>query len=150
MKEELKILKEMGVIKLSYSEWALPIVLVPKKDRLCVDYRKVNQASKFDSYLVPRIDEMIDEIGNGNYITTPDLNKGYWQILGSQKKAAFITPFGLNEFCMPFCLQGAPATFQRLMENVLRGMETFAGAYIDDVAIFSNTWEDHLSPVLCV
>ena len=154
VREELKRMEQMGVIKPSCSEWASPIVLVPKKDgttRLCVDYRKLNQISRFDAYPVPRIDEMIDKIGKGNYITTLDLNKGYWQIpvgKASQDKTAFITPFGLYEFLMmPFGLQGAPATFQRLMDSVLKGTESFAGAYIDDVAIFSVTWEEHLHHV---
>uniref|UniRef100_A0A1X7TY68 Reverse transcriptase domain-containing protein n=1 Tax=Amphimedon queenslandica TaxID=400682 RepID=A0A1X7TY68_AMPQE len=117
----------------------------PKKDgtiRLCVDYRKLNKVSKFDAYPVPRVDEMIDCIGNGRYITTLDLNKGYWQIPieeTARDKTAFITPFGVYEFTMmPFGLQGAPATFQRLMDWVLQGTEQFAGAYIDDVAIYKH------------
>ena len=91
---------------------------------------------------------MIDHIGGGKYITTLDLNKGYWQIPmeeASQDKTTFITPFGLYEFTtMTFGLQGAPATFQRLMNRVLQGMDKFAAAYIDDVAIYSETWEEHL------
>ena len=88
---------------------------------------------------------MIDHIGKGRYIYTLDLNKGYWQIPmeeTSQDKTAFVTPFGLYEFMkMPF---GAPATFQRLMDQVLRGTDRFAGAYIDDIAIYSETWREHL------
>uniref|UniRef100_A0A1X7UQS0 Reverse transcriptase domain-containing protein n=1 Tax=Amphimedon queenslandica TaxID=400682 RepID=A0A1X7UQS0_AMPQE len=116
-------MEEMRVIKQSCSEWAAPIVVVPKKDgtiRQCVDYRKLNKVSKFDAYPVPRVDEMIDCVGNGRYITTLDLNKGYWQIPmeeTARDKTAFITPFGVYEFTMmPFGLQGAPATFQRLMD----------------------------------
>ena len=116
--------------------------------RLCIDYQKLNKVSRFDAYPVPRIDKMIDHIGGGKYITTLDLNKGYWQIPmeeASQDKTTFITPFGLYEFTtMTFGLQGAPATFQRLMNRVLQGMDKFAAAYIDDVAIYSETWEEHL------
>ncbi|CAM4513486.1 unnamed protein product [Lepidochelys kempii] len=59
-----------------------------------------------------------------------------------------ITPLGLYEFLtLPFGLKGAPATFQRLVDQLLRGMESFAVAYIDDICVFSQTWEDHVSQV---
>ena len=59
-------------------------------------------------------------------------------------KTTFVTPFGLYQFTvMPFGLQGAPATFQRLMDQVLRGVGDFAAAYLDDIVIFSETWEDN-------
>ena len=116
--------------------------------RFCVDYRKLNQVAKFDAYPMPRIDEVIDKIGPVKYITTLDLAKGYWQIPlspESKEKTAFVTPFGLYEFeVMPFGLHNAPATFQRMMDHVFQGCESFAGAYLDDVVIFSLTWEEHL------
>ena len=157
MKMELEQMESMGIIRPSTSEWASPIVIVPKKDgtiRLCVDYQKLNRVSRFDAYPMPRVDEMIDHIGQGKYISTLDLNKGYWQVPveeTSQSKTAFTTPFGLYEFItMPFGLQGAPATFQRLMDKILRGLEKYVSAYIDDVAIYSKTWEDHLKQLKSV
>ncbi len=75
--------------------------------------------------------------------------KGYWQVPLTEKakaKTAFVTPFGLYHFnVMPFCLQGAPATFQRLMDRVLQGLEEFSAAYLDDVVVYSTSWKDHLS-----
>ena len=69
----------------------------------------------------------------------------------SQSKTAFTKPFGLYEFItMPFGLQGAPATFQRLMDKILRGLEKYASAYIDDVGIYSETWEDHFKQLKSV
>ena len=60
-------------------------------------------------------------------------------------KTAFITPWGLYEFkVMPFGLSGAPASFQKLMDRILRGSQEYSEAYIDDVVIFSETWEEHL------
>ena len=60
-------------------------------------------------------------------------------------KAAFCTPFGLFEFnVMPFGLQGASGTFQRLMDGLIRGLSSFASAYLDDLIICSSTWEDHM------
>ena len=81
--KELQDMLEEGVIEPSTSEWSSPIVIVKKKDqdiRLCIDYRKVNAKTKFDAYPMPRIDEMLDNIGQSHYITTLDLMKGYWQV----------------------------------------------------------------------
>ena len=97
---------------------------------------------------MPRIEELLDQIGNAEYITTLDLAKGYWQVpmhLEDQDKTAFTSPRGLYQFTtMPFGLSGAPATFQRLMDDVLRGTESFAGVYLDDIVIHSTSWRDHL------
>ena len=82
------------------------------------------------------------------YIYTIDLSRGYWQVpLRERAKevTAFRTPFGLYHFrVMPFGLQGAPASFQRLMDGVLEGVHEFAAAYLDDVVIYSNNWQDHM------
>ncbi len=113
-----------------------------------MDYRQLNQVTKFDAYPMPRIEELLDQIGDAEYITTLDLAKGYWQVpmyLEDQDKTAFTSPRGLYEFTtMPFGLSGAPATFQRLMYDVLRGTESFAGVYLDDIVIHST---DHLEHV---
>ena len=149
-KELNEMLKE-GVISRSTSEWAAPVVLITKKNgelRFCVDYRRLNAISSMDSYPMPRADEMIDQLGRARFISTLDLSRGYWQVpmsVESRKKTAFITPYGLFEFnVMPFGLQGAPATFQRMMDQFLRGLEESASAYIDDVVVHSVTWDDHL------
>ena len=87
---------------------------------------------------------VIDRLGAASFISTMDLNRGYWQVPESKAKTAFATPFGLYQFnVMPFGLQGAPATFQRLMDKVIRGMEQFTSAYLDDLIIYSKSWEDH-------
>ena len=97
---------------------------------------------------MPRIDDLIDRLGQAQHISTLDLTRGYWQVPVSgpdQHKTAFVTPYGLYQFKrMPFGLKGAPATFQRLMDQVLRGLSSFAAAYLDDVIVFSTTWEEHL------
>ncbi|KAL2082602.1 hypothetical protein ACEWY4_022420 [Coilia grayii] len=140
----------LGVIEPSCSDWCSPVVLVPKRDgsiKFCIDFRQVNALSKVDPYPMPRIDELVERLGKAKYITTIDLSRGYWQVpLSPRAKevTAFRTPFGLYHFnMMPFGLQGAPASFQRLMDRVLRGTHQFAAAYLDDVCIWSNSWEEH-------
>jgi hypothetical protein len=100
--------------------------------------------AKFDAYPMPRVEEVLERIGSSDYISTLDLAKGYWQIPMAQDSREF-TPFGLFEFLvMPFGLHTAPATFQRLMNAVLRECQKYSGAYLDDVVIFSDGWDDHL------
>ena len=156
VKSELQDMLSAGIIEPSTSEWSAPIVLVKKKDgslRLCVDYRKLNHISEGDAYPMPRIDELIDRVGGSTYISTLDLTKGYWQVPVAESdrpKTAFSTPFGLYQFnTMPFGLQGAPATFQRLMDCVIQGLE-FAASYIDDLIVFSKSWKDHLDHIQAV
>jgi len=154
VKMEIEDMLKHGIIEPSTSEWSAPIVVVQKKDkslRICVDYRRLNSLSEMDAYPMPRIDEVIDRLGAASFISTMDLNRGYWQVPlspESKTKTAFATPFGLYQFnVMPFGLQGAPATFQRLMDKVVRGMEQFTAAYLDDLIIYSESWEDHLNHI---
>jgi len=97
---------------------------------------------------MPRVDELIERLGKAKYLTTLDLCKGYWQVPladSAKELTAFRVPSGLYHFkFMPFGLQGATANFQRLVDRVLRGMDHFAAAYIDDIVIFSDLWEEHL------
>ena len=152
LNNEIQTMLDLGVIEPSNSEWCNPIVLVPKKDntiRLCNDLRKVNAVSKFDAYPMPRIDELLEKLGKAVFITTLDLCKGYWQVpleKESREYTAFRGPKGLYHYTvMPFGLHGAPATFQRLMDRALQGCAQFCAAYLDDVVVFSTSWEDHLS-----
>ena len=154
VREELKQMETDGIIEKSSSEWAAPIVLVKKKDsslRLCVDYRRLNAVSEMDAYPMARVDDLIDRLGEAKYITTLDLSRGYWQVpvrREDQHKTAFTTPYGLFQFrVMPFGLQGAPATFQRMMDVLLDNVSEFAAAYLDDVIIHSKTWDEHVKHV---
>nr|XP_024655059.1 uncharacterized protein LOC112430808 [Maylandia zebra] len=157
VQRELAEMLRMGVIEESHSAWCSPIVLVAKKDgsiRFCVDYRRVNEVSRFDAYPMPRVDELLDRLGTARFFTTLDLTKGYWQIplsAEAREKTAFSTPYGLYQFVtLPFGLFGAPATFQRLMDRVLRPHAAYAAAYLDDVIIHSDTWAEHVLRVAAV
>ena len=86
----------------------------------------LNQLSQADAYPMPRIDDLLDRIGQARYISTIDLAKGCWQVpvaTEDRPKTAFSAPYGLFQFnVMPFGLQGAPATFQQLMDEVVTGL----------------------------
>ena len=150
VKKDLEEMEKDGIIEPSASEWASPIVLVPKKDgnlRMCVDYRRLNGVLEADAYPMPRIDDLIDRLGTAKFMTTLDLTRGYWQVPvaeDSHQHTTFTTPFGLYQITvMPFGLQGAPATFQRMMDVLLKGIRGYAEAYLDDLVIFSQSWEEH-------
>ena len=134
------------------SEWASPVILVPKKNgklRFCVDYRQLNRITKKDNYPLPRIDEILDSLGKAKWFTSLDLASGYWQVEMREEdksKTAFISRNGTYKFnVMPFGLCNAPGTFQRCMDTVLRDiLWKYALVYLDDVTAFSQTFEEHL------
>ena len=141
-----------GVIEPSTSPWASGIVLVKKKDgtmRFCIDYRRLNAVTIKDAYPLPRIDDFLDQLSGNSWFSTLDLFTGYWQVEveeGDRAKTAFATRRGLFQFRqMPFGLCTAPATFQRLMETVLAGLQwEICLVYLDDVIVFGKTFEGML------
>src|SRR5436189_3403049 len=152
IKEEIDKGLKNGLIKPSTSPWASPVTLVKKKNRkwrFCVDYRKLNNVTKKDRYPLPLINEIIDRLGGSKWFTSIDLASGYWQVEvveEDKEKIAFITKYGLFEYnVMPFGLCNAPATFQRLMNTALEDiLWKFVMDYIDDISVYSKTWEEHL------
>ena len=156
-REEMAQVQQMlssRVIRPSNSPWASLVVMVRKKDgslRFCVDFRQLNAATIKDAHPLPRIDDLLDALHGAKWFSTLDLKSGYWQVPISEqdkKKTAFRTSSGqLFEFNqVPFGLCNAPATFSRLMGRVLAGLhwETCL-FYLDDIIVFSSTWEEHLA-----
>jgi transposase InsO family protein len=152
VKEHIQKLLDSSIIRESHSPYASPIVLVRKKNgslRLCVDYRKLNSRTQKDSFPLPRIDESLDALNGAQWFTTLDLASGFNQVAVEEEdkpKTAFTTPFGLFEYNrMPFGLCGAPATFQRLMQSCLHDqIYQLLLVYLDDVIVFSKTFDEHL------
>jgi len=149
LKNELDNLLKQGIIEESTS---LPIVMVSKADgslRLCTEFRKANDCTVPDPFQLPRIEDLIDRVGKVKYLTKLDMTRRYWQVVlddSSVSISAFITPFGHFQWrYMPFWLRNAPATFSRLVTKLLMGLDVFCAAYLDDIIIFSDTWEEHLS-----
>ena len=142
---------EANVVRRSKSPWSFPVVIVDKKDgskRFCVDFRKLNQITKRNSYPLPLIDDILALLGKAKYFTSLDLKSGYWQVLideADKEKTAFACHRGLFVFnVMPFGLCSAPVIFQELMAIVLQGLSHFATAYLDDILINSETLEQHM------
>ena len=144
-KKEIDNMLEKGVIEPATTDWASPIVFVPKADgslRFCVDYRRLNAMTVRDSYPIPRMDECIDSLGSATVFSTLDCNSGYWQIPMAPKdmdKTAFISHYGLYRFRrMPFGLKNAPGTFQRIADIILASVKwQNALVYLDDVIVYS-------------
>ncbi|CAM4595032.1 unnamed protein product [Lepidochelys kempii] len=114
----------------------------------CVDYRKLNAVTRPDNYPMPCTDELLEKLGWAQFISTLGLTKGYWQVPldeSAKERSAFTTHVGLYKFnVFPFRLRNASATFRRLVDGLLTGLGEYAVAYLDDVAIFSDSWADHL------
>lgn len=153
-KEEEKYLKDQidqGVVQPSTSPWASNVVLVRKRDqtvRWCLDYRLLNEITIKAANPLPRIDMCIDCLASASIFSSLDLQSGYWQLKVEESdriKTAFITKYGLFEYTkMPFGLCNAPATFQRCMELIFRGLQwQTILIYLDDIIIFSSDIDEH-------
>lgn len=149
IEKEVAMLIELGIVKASSSPWISAPVCVKKQDgelRLCIDFRPLNKCTVPDPYPLPLIDNLLRKMSKAKYITTVDIASAFWQIPmypAHTKYTGFITPRGKYEWLrMPFGLKNASSTFQRFMDEVLEGCP-FAQAYMDDVFIFSQTWEEH-------
>ena len=153
VQEEIKEMLDKGVIVPSKSPYCSPIVTVPKKDgtnRMCIDFRKLNEITTEDAYPLPRIGQTIDALQGTGYFSSLDLASGYWQVPVAEKdrhKTAFCTPEGgLYEFVkMPFGLTNAPATLQRLMNETFKeDLFKHVIIFLDDLLVYSETPAEHL------
>ena len=157
LQEQVFDMVKSGTLVPSQSPWSSAMVPVRKPDgsiRLCIDYRRLNSVTQPDPYMMPRVQDLLDRISQARWLSKLDLNKGFYQIPlvpESVPKTAFCSPWGKFAFTrMPFGLMNAPASFQRAMDEALAGQENSSATYIDDIVVFSETWEDHLRHVRAV
>jgi len=141
-----------GKIRESCSPYAHPIVCVAKKGtdaiRICTDLRYLNKGTINDAYPMTVADDLLIKLSGAKFLSTCDCTAGYFQIPLREEdkhKTAFITHRGLFEWnVMPFGVKTASNTFQRMINSILHPHSDYAAAYIDDSAVYSNTWEEHL------
>jgi len=148
LKESIDELLAKGYIRPSSSPWAFPVLFAEKKDggqRMCVDYRALNEVTIKNKYPLPRIDDLFGQLQGSQVI---DLRSGYHQMKirpSDIPKTAFISKYGLYEYTvMSFGLTNTPAYFMNLMNMVFRDfLDKFVVVFIDDILIYSKTEEEH-------
>lgn len=147
--EQLQVLLKQGRIRHSNSEFQAPITAVAKKDgdiRICMDYRELNSITVKEPFPLPKIDQLLAQVGKSCCFSNLDLHSGYHQIPIKEQdihKTAFATYNGKYEWLvMPFGLVNAPYTFMRYMEELFRSLK-FVKVYLDDILIHSEDWDQH-------
>ena len=157
--QHIQEMLDRGAIWPSQSPWCNAIVLVWKKDgtlRFCIDFRHLNACTKKDSYLIPKCPETMESLVGAHYFSTMDLKSGFWQVKVSedsrQYTAFMVGSMGVYEFLRnPYGLCNMPVMFQHLMQNCLGELNlSFAMVYLDDVIMYLEMLEDHLTQLQAV
>ena len=153
VEKEVESMLKAGIIEKTKSEYNAPIVIVKKKsgdNRFCLDFRKLNAVTKFDTEPMGNIEDIIAKLHGERYFSKFDLTKGYWQIpmaKNSKHLTAFSTPTASYCFVkMPFGTVNSGATFNRMMRILLGGLRN-TDHYVDDVLSHTSTWEAHLGEI---
>ena len=147
LKKQLQELLDKSFIRPSVSPWGAPVLFVKKKDgtlRLCIDYRKLNQATVKNKYPLPRIEDLFDQLQGAGTLSKIDLRSGYHQLKIAEQdipKTAFRSRYGHYEFLlMPFGLTNAPAAFMALMNRVFQPyLDKFVIVFSDDILVYSRS-----------
>lgn len=154
-KQVAELLKH-GLIEESYGPFAAPVTLAYKRDegkktRLCIDFRELNKIIIPQFQPFPLIEDLMLQTTNCKYFTTLDINSAFWSIplrISDKTKTGFVTQEGHYQWtCLPFGLKTSPAIFQRILRNIIKkhNLSGFAVNYIDDILIFSKTFDEHIT-----
>jgi hypothetical protein len=151
LKKQIKELQENGFIRPSSSPWGALVIFVDKKDgsqRMCIDYRSLNEVTIKNKYLLPRIDDLFDQLRGACVFSKIDLRSGYHQLkirATDIPKTTFTTRYGLYEYTvMSSGLTNAPTYFIYLMNKVfMEYLDKFVVVFIDDILVYSKTVEEH-------
>jgi hypothetical protein len=151
-REVKQILDTKIIVPLRYPDWVANLVPVRKKNgeiRLCVDFRNLDKSSRKDNYPLPKMDHVLEKVVGENRMSMIDDFSGYNQISINQQdkeKTTFTTPWGTLMYDkIPFSLMNVGTTFQRAMDiTFVSERDKFVVIYLDDLAIFSKSNEDHL------
>jgi len=152
MDEQIDKWFEQGVIEPSISPWSAPVVIAYRngKPRFCIDYRKLNAATTPDEFPIPRQAEILSSLSGAQVLSSLDALSGFTQLEldpNDVEKTACQTHRGLFQFRrMPFGLRNGPSIFQRVMQGILAPyLWIFCLVYIDDIVVYSKTYEDHIT-----
>ena len=149
---ELDQLEKDGILtKVTHSDWAAPIVTVPKPDgriRICGDYKvTINQALSVDQYPLPKPEDLFTTLTGGKKFTKLDLSQAYLQLVLDEESTKYVTVNthqGLYRYTrLPFGVASAPAMFQKIMDNILQGIPNVI-CYLDDILITGKDDVEHL------
>ena len=151
LKKQLEEMLQKGYIRASLSPWGSPTIFVDKKDgglTMCVDYRQLNDGTINNKYLLPRIDDLFDQLSGAKVFSMVDLRTRYHQLKIKKEdipKTAFTTRYGLYEYTvMSFGLTNAPAFFMHMMNKVfMEFLDKFVAVFIEDILIYSKSDEEH-------
>lgn len=152
LKDELKKMLELDLIRPASGRWSSPLFFIKKKNgslRMVIDYRRVNRLTTPESYPLPHIDDLLDSLNGASWFSTLDAASGYWQVPMSEESieyTSFICKYGVYAFkVMPFGLQTAVYTYQRMMcELMAPYIGQFVFVFVDDLIVFSRSMEEHL------
>ena len=153
VRDHLQQLLDADIIRKSRSPFSSNVVLCRKKNnelRMCVDYRQLNNRTKKDAYALPIVEQILENLSGNSYFTVLDAKSGYHQVNINEEhkeRTAFtVGPMGFYEYNrMPFGLSNSPATYQRLMEECLGDLHlSICFIFLDDLIIFSRTYEEHM------
>lgn len=162
LRHQINEMLDDKIIEHSTSPWSSPVIMAVKKTeagepqyRLCIDYRGLNAVTIRDYFPLPRIQDVLEQLGHGKLFSTLDLATGYWQIKVDEKARPYTT-FSTPErhfqcLRMPFGMANNPSSWCLLMSLTMAGLTSdMCLIYLDDIFVFRTTVEEYLMRLTCI